>query len=199
VTPEGAWLDGSVADDTDVARADADRTDVDHAGARELVTIREARPDEMPLVGEIRVQAYQAGGFLAPNSGYPTRLRALGTSGDGTVLVADLGDGRIVGTVMLVTPSMTSEIAGPDEAEIRALAVAPGTQGMGVGRALLRSALAGAAGQGARAVVLSTQPEMRAAHRLYERAGFTRRPDRDWSPEPGVDLLVYVLADLRAA
>jgi ribosomal protein S18 acetylase RimI-like enzyme len=195
---------GSVADDTEADRADADRADADRAdadrpGARELVTIREARPDELPLVGEIRVQAYQSGGFLAPDSGYPPRLRALGASGDGTVLVAALGDGRVVGTVMLVTPSMTSEIAGPDEAEIRALAVAPGTQGLGVGRALLRSALAGAAGEGARAVVLSTQPEMRAAHRLYERAGFTRRPDRDWSPEPGVDLLVYVLADLTAA
>ena len=34
---------------------------------------------------------------------------------------------------------------------------------------------------------------MRTAHRLYERAGFVRLPERDWSPVPGVNLLVYGL------
>jgi hypothetical protein len=34
---------------------------------------------------------------------------------------------------------------------------------------------------------------MTAAHRLYERLGFTRLPERDWTPLPGVDLLVYSL------
>ena len=40
-------------------------------------------------------------------------------------------------------------------------------------------------------MVISTDPRMTAAHRLYERLGFTRLPERDWSPMPGVDLLVY--------
>jgi hypothetical protein len=35
---------------------------------------------------------------------------------------------------------------------------------------------------------------MRAAHRLYERAGFVRMPERDWSPAPGTTLLAYGLA-----
>jgi ribosomal protein S18 acetylase RimI-like enzyme len=39
--------------------------------------------------------------------------------------------------------------------------------------------------------VLSTDPLMTAAHRLYRRLGFTRLPERDWSPVPGTDLLVY--------
>ena len=43
------------------------------------------------------------------------------------------------------------------------------------------------------AVRLSTQAEMKAAHRIYERLGFLRTPERDWSPVPGVDLLTYVL------
>ena len=34
---------------------------------------------------------------------------------------------------------------------------------------------------------------MRAAHRLYERTGFRRLPERDWSPRPGVQLLAYSL------
>ena len=32
---------------------------------------------------------------------------------------------------------------------------------------------------------------MTAAQRLYERLGFTRLPERDWSPVPEIDLLVY--------
>jgi hypothetical protein len=34
---------------------------------------------------------------------------------------------------------------------------------------------------------------MRAAHRLYERRGYQREPDRDWYPEPDFKLLVYRL------
>jgi hypothetical protein len=35
----------------------------------------------------------------------------------------------------------------------------------------------------------STEP----AHRLYQRLGFVRCPERDWSPLPGVELVVYRL------
>jgi ribosomal protein S18 acetylase RimI-like enzyme len=41
--------------------------------------------------------------------------------------------------------------------------------------------------------VLLTQADMRAAQRLYQRAGFRRLPDRDWSPRPGITLLAYGL------
>jgi ribosomal protein S18 acetylase RimI-like enzyme len=199
------------------------------------VMIREARPDELAAVGDLRVAAYAAGGFLSP--GYEPELRALGAQGDGTVLVAVLedvpaagpgdgpggaagpgdgpagaagpGDGpggatggsraargssAIAGTIMLVTWPLAGElVGGPDEAEIRALAVAPGVQSGGVGTGLLHTALNWAELAGARRVVLSTLPQMRAAHRLYERNGFRRLPDRDWSPRPGVQLLAYIL------
>jgi ribosomal protein S18 acetylase RimI-like enzyme len=39
---------------------------------------------------------------------------------------------------------------------------------------------AAAAEQGCAAVVLSTDPGMHAAHRLYRRRGYTRQPSRDW-------------------
>jgi hypothetical protein len=47
--------------------------------------------------------------------------------------------------------------------------------------------------QGATAVVMSTLPRMRDAHRIYEHAGFLRDPERDWSPMPGIDLVTYRL------
>jgi len=69
----------------------------------------------------------------------------------------------------------------------------PEVRGSGLGRALLTSVIDRAAADGVRRLVLLTQPDMKAAHHLYETAGFTRLPERDWSPEPGVTLLAYAL------
>jgi ribosomal protein S18 acetylase RimI-like enzyme len=148
----------------------------------------------MAAVGELRVAVYTEGGFMSPTSGYAPRLRGLGAGGAGTVLVAVDDAGGIVGTIMIQSsPHAGQVVKGADEAEIRALAVAPGVQGRGLGWALLQAALARAWEEGKRHVVLSTQVDMVAAHRLYERAGFRRLPERDWSPEPGTPLLAYGL------
>jgi ribosomal protein S18 acetylase RimI-like enzyme len=163
------------------------------------VQIRDAAPGELTEVGDIRIGAYQAGGFISPESGYAQTLRGLGGDGTGHVLVACLpGNGdhargeRIVGTIMLQTwPDCGPVVAGPDEAEIRALAVRPHVQGQGVGRQLLTRLIERASRLGVRHLVLCTEPGMRAAHHLYEQAGFVRLPERDWSPAPEVRLLVY--------
>ncbi len=152
--------------------------------------VRDALAGELDEVGEVRVTAYRAAGFLSAESGYEPVLRALGSDGDGIVLVAEDG-GRIVGTITLRSEGQV--VAGPGEAEIRALAVTPDGQGKGTGSALLRTAIERAASQGVRHLVLLTQPEMLAAQRLYRRAGFRRLPDRDWSPAPGRTLLAYGL------
>ena len=155
--------------------------------------VRDALPGELAEVGEIRVNAYQQAGFLAPTSAYIPVLRGLGGAGDGTVLVATDGS-RILGTVMLqFWPDGGQVGVGEDEAEIRALAVVPDAQGQGAGSALLHAAIARAAQRGIRLLVLLTQPEMLAAQRLYQRAGFRRLPERDWSPAPGLTLLAYGL------
>lgn len=98
----------------------------------------------------------------------------------------------LLGTVTVCRAgSPWREIAEPDEGEFRMLAVGPATQGRGVGEALVRHVLHLFARERARAVVLSTTPQMQGAHRLYQRLGFTRCADRDWSPMPGVDLLAF--------
>lgn len=154
------------------------------------VQIRDARPDEFDELGDVRLAAYRADGFLSPQSTYAPTLRALGADGLGQVLVAV--DAHILGTVMLQGWAGAGEIlAGPEEAEIRALAVLPEARGIGIGQALLAAVMTRAAAIGVRRLVLLTQPEMKAAHYLYEKAGFSRLPERDWSPEPGVTLLAY--------
>src|SRR5215469_10221526 len=154
--------------------------------------IRDAHRDEFPEIGEIRVGAYLADGFLSPDSGYAPMLRELGTDGLDPVLVAVADDGALTGTVMLqVWPHGGEVVKSPDEAEIRALAVRPEARGGGIGRALLAAVIDRAALLGVQHLVLLTQQEMKAAHHLYATAGFSRLPERDWSPEPDVRLLAY--------
>jgi ribosomal protein S18 acetylase RimI-like enzyme len=156
------------------------------------VIVREARPDELAGIGDLRVAAYRADGFLPADSGYAATLHALGTSGQGEVLAAVDG-GQIVGTVMLQAWPGGEMLHGPAEAEVRALAVAPHARGRGIGAALVSAVIERAAKRGIRQLVLLTLPEMRAAHRLYTEAGFARLPERDWSPGPGAILLAYGL------
>jgi ribosomal protein S18 acetylase RimI-like enzyme len=73
------------------------------------------------------------------------------------------------------------------------LAVDPAVRDRGVGEALVRTCLDRARAAGKARMVLSTDPRMTAAHRLYGRLGFSRLPERDWTPVPGVELRVYAL------
>jgi ribosomal protein S18 acetylase RimI-like enzyme len=157
------------------------------------VIVREVLPEELDEVGALRVQAYEAQDLLAASPAYAQTLRRLGADGAGEVLVA-VDDGVLLGTVMVQPWGPHSEIGrGAAEAELRALAVAPAAQGRGVGRVLLDAAVDRVRARGVRHLVLSTQPAMRAAQRLYRAAGFERLADRDWSPVPGVDLLAFGL------
>lgn len=155
-------------------------------------------PGELTDIGDIRVTAYRADGFLAPESDYEPRLRVLGADGLGQVLVAERPAGGLLGTIMLQPwPHAGEVVTGPHEAEVRALAVRPEARGDGVGRALLAAVIDVAVSKDVKHLVLCTQTGMKAAQRLYEESGFSRLPERDWSPGPHVSLLAYglVLAD----
>jgi ribosomal protein S18 acetylase RimI-like enzyme len=148
----------------------------------------------MEAVGALRVEAYRAGGLLAAS--YAPTLRGLGADGHGTVLVAagDGADAKLLGTAMLEPWHDHSEVArSPQEAEVRALAVAPWAQGLGVGRALMLAIMDEAAATGATRLLLLTQPAMTAAQALYRSLGFTRLPGLDWTPVPGITLLAFGL------
>jgi ribosomal protein S18 acetylase RimI-like enzyme len=100
----------------------------------------------------------------------------------------------ILGTITLEPFSPAGELARDEtEADIRAFAVAPAGQGQGVGRGLLRAVIDAAGQRGLHVLRLCTQPAMLAAQYLYETTGFTRTPDLDWSPMPGITLKAYQL------
>ena len=158
------------------------------------VIIREMRAGEEARVGELRVSAYQAQDLLAPESGYTETLRGFGFGGRCTVLVADDETGGLLGTVAYEPYGPDSELAQDEaEAEIRAFAVDARAQGQGIGAALLRAVTGYAAGHGIRTLRLCTQPPMLAAQHLYAKAGFTRTPEHDFEPAPGVVLRAYEL------
>jgi ribosomal protein S18 acetylase RimI-like enzyme len=158
------------------------------------VEVRDAAPGEFGSIGDLRVAAYRADGFLPETSAYAATLRTLGTDGTGEILAA-VEDGRILGTVTLMSwPHSAELLRGPGEAEIRALAVASTARGRGIGRALLSAVLRRAAERQVRRLLLLTMPDMRAAQHLYAGAGFRRLPDRDIQLESGAVLLAFGLA-----
>jgi ribosomal protein S18 acetylase RimI-like enzyme len=108
------------------------------------------------------------------------------------LVAVDQATGTLLGTATFCLPgSPYGEVARPDEGEFRMLGVAKEARGRGVGEALVRTVLRRSHASGLSGVVLSTSTKMRTAHRLYERLGFGRDPERDWYPVPDVALLVY--------
>lgn len=157
--------------------------------------IRRVRPEECERVGGISVAANLQ--FLSPDDDYVTLLRdAARRDREAEVWVAVDEFDEPLGSVTICPPgSPWRELARDGEGEFRMLAVHPDAQGRGVGRLLVQHVLDTCRDRGDRAVVLSSLERMRAAHRVYERLGFVRRPDLDWDPIEGVHLIAYA-ADL---
>jgi ribosomal protein S18 acetylase RimI-like enzyme len=155
------------------------------------LTVEPARPADFPRIAELTVGVYVDGGLASP--GYAPELADVtGRAERAELLVVRDAAGRIIGSVALVLAGDFGNVtSSEDEAAFRMLVVDPAAQGAGIGELLVTTCLDRARAAGKRRMVLSTDPRMTAAHRLYRRLGFIRLPERDWSPEPGIDLQVY--------
>jgi ribosomal protein S18 acetylase RimI-like enzyme len=155
--------------------------------------IRAVRPSEYEIAGELTVEAYRTLSDAGEDA-YEQKVRDVaGRQDTSEVLVAEVG-GRVVGCVTFVDGlKALSEVDDPDAATVRMLGVAAEARGRGVGEALMRECIDRARQSGRKRVRLHTRTSMTSAQRLYERLGFRRDPDHDWSPVPGILLLGYVL------
>ena len=156
--------------------------------------LRRARERDHAPAGEVTVAAY-ADFTLGPDDPYLERLRDAATrdrEAELWVATPDEREHEILGTVTICpTGSPWRELAGPDEGEFRMLAVAPHARGAGVGEALVRLCLERFRAEGAAGVVISSLPQMGAAHRIYDRLGFERAPELDWAPVEHVRLIAF--------
>lgn len=156
-----------------------------------MIEVRAPRPEELAAVGVITLEAYTADGHLHGDEAYAAQLADAHRRAELAQLLVAVLDGAVVGTVTVgAAGTPFAEVAHPGELEFRMLAVSAAGRGQGVGEALVRAVLAQAVDGGCTAVVISTMDSMAAAHRLYDRLGFTPVPERDWEPVPGTLLRV---------
>jgi GNAT superfamily N-acetyltransferase len=156
--------------------------------------IRLALPTEYDEVGELTIEAYDADGFIPPNSDYGLSLRDAADRAAKAELWVAANATELLGTVTFCpTGSVYREIGRDDEGEFRMLGVSPKARGLGVGTALAEHSIQRSRDLGFGRIVLCSATYMIGAHRIYERLGFTRLPERDWSPRPTVDLYAFSL------
>ena len=154
--------------------------------------IRRATEADYDPIGELCVDSYATAGHLDPTDPYTVTLRDARTrDAHAEVLVAER-DGTIVGSVT-ICPSGTefAEVGRDGESEFRFLAVSPAAWRTGVGEALVDACEQRARETGAPAHVICVIDRNHGAHRFYEKLGFSRLPERDWSPREGVQLLAF--------
>ncbi len=172
-------------------------------GQRDTLHIRDARADGRDALRDVTLAAYEEYAAIVPQpawAGYRRHLLAtLDADAPAERIVAER-HGAIVGSVLLF-PSAANAYAGTavgvDYPEVRLLAVVPGARGEGVGAALMDECARRARRAGATTLGLHTMDMMRTAVRMYERMGFVRASEADFTPAAGMLVKGYRL-DLLA-
>jgi putative acetyltransferase len=134
------------------------------------VHIKEIEAAEVPqaiaLVRDTLAEFGLSFGEGSPTDGQLHGLPGSYRDGGGAFFVA-LDEGVVIGTAGIAP-------VGEGRYELRKMYLRPGTRGRGVGQQLLQACLDFAKRQAARAVVLDTREEMKAAIAFYEKNGFVR-------------------------
>jgi GNAT superfamily N-acetyltransferase len=160
-----------------------------------VTAIRDARPIDRGAILVVTLAAYeQYAAALTPPlwARYRQNIQAtLGDVGTAAQIVAEEESGALVGTVLLfpagaVMPNPGGTAIPLEWPEVRLLAVAPAARGKGLARRLMEECIQRARAAGAPALTLHTADLMAVAMRLYERMGFTRAPELDIRPAPGI-------------
>jgi len=166
-----------------------------------VTAIRDARPSDRGAILAVTLAAYeQYAAALAPPLWVMYRQSIQATLADvrpAAQVVAEEG-GALVGTVLLYPAgALMANPGGPpvtlEWPEVRLLAVPPAARGKGVARRLMEECIRRARAAGAPALTLHTADIMAVAMRLYERMGFARAPELDYSPAPGITAKGYRL------
>jgi ribosomal protein S18 acetylase RimI-like enzyme len=162
-------------------------------------SIHELDPREAAALGELMVRAYSAlSGFPGPSEqpGYYQMLRDIGSFADRPdvkVLVARSPERALLGGIVYFGDMAQYGSGGAATLErnasgIRLLGVDPQFRGSGAAKALAKACIDLARERGHAQVILHTTRAMQIAWGMYERLGFVRSEDLDFSQQ---DLPVY--------
>jgi GNAT superfamily N-acetyltransferase len=165
-----------------------------------LSTLRDATPSDRAAIEAVTLAAYEQYAAVLSASfwaAYRDNIRqTLANIGPAAQIVAE-DDGELVGVVLLYPAGAVLAAGGPPLSpacpEVRLLAVAPAARGRGVARRLMEECMRRARAAGAPALTLHTTDMMSVAMSLYERMGFARAPELDFSPAPGLTVKGYRL------
>ena len=158
------------------------------------LTIHDLHPEEFAALGRLMVEVYSnLEGFPTPEE-QPRYYELLANIGsftetkDARVLVAVTAEEELVGGVVYFGDMAQYGSGGTattvkDASGIRLLGVSPRFRGLGAGRALTQACLQLAREKGQAQVILHTTQAMQIAWQLYERLGFVRSEDLDFSQQ----------------
>ncbi|GAA1820855.1 GNAT family N-acetyltransferase [Agromyces neolithicus] len=148
------------------------------------IRVRLMRSDEVEAVTGL-VEAAYASDFELSDAYRADIVAVAERARDHQVWVAtDAATGALLGTVSTPRPAgAISPLAREGELDFRFLGVAAQARRRGVGEALVSHVLRLARIRGIERVVLNTGPDMLSAQRLYERLGFERLHEREFTFE----------------
>lgn len=160
--------------------------------------IRPIEPDEYARLGVLTLQAYTTLDGHVSEPDYEEELADVRTRAEApatVVLVAVADDGGLLGGVTYVADERSpyAEHSVEGAASIRMLAVDGPARRSGAGEALVRECIDRARADDRAEVFLHSTPWMTAAHKLYEKLGFTRDPTHDMDVTPHVRLWAFRL------
>ena len=158
------------------------------------LTIRDARTDEFSAIGRLLVEVYSGlAGFPTPaeQPQYYEMLENIGRLAErpqARLLVAVAPQGELAGAIvyfgdMAHYGSGGSATCVKNASGIRLLGVSTRHRNLGAGRALTQACIELALKAGHAEVILHTTEAMQIAWRLYERLGFARSEDLDFSQQ----------------
>lgn len=152
--------------------------------------VRDAQPDEFREVGQLMVDVYaQLEGFpkLEEQPEYYETLANVGTftsKPKTRVLVAVDTTGKIGGAVVYfgdMDQYGPYDFPKTQAAAFRLLAVSPAARGKGIGKLLTDHCIATARSEGYSQMIIHSTAAMQIAWKMYERIGFQRSEDLDFS------------------
>lgn len=158
--------------------------------------VRDAVPGDFDHVATVLIDAYTAEWGESGWDDYRLELADVRSRAAAMrILVATTELDEVIGTVALLVPSsIARKIEARDAMELRMLAVSPIHQRNGVATALIHAATAATRAAALGRILLQSDDDLVAAHRLYATAGFTRRPEFDIAVDDGHTALAFELA-----